>query len=167
MHTPNIVAGNLAQQLPTTRNNMQQQQRVQMDATCNWSNNVGSCWSSKLRPFARGLRFKLSFIGDPWYYSCRNIFLLSLCNNKSLIWNTKDSQKRGTSPSGQLGERGLSMAIVVGSPPLWDAEVQSDSNFEGNGIQTKQFIFKSTKYLKKIKRVMYSELVSLLFIFRF
>lgn len=59
------------------------------------------------------------------------------------------------------------MAIVGGSPPLWDAEVQSDSNFEGNGIQTKQFIFKSTKYLKKIKRVMYSELVSLLFIFRF
>ena len=59
------------------------------------------------------------------------------------------------------------MAIVGRSPPLWNAGVQSDSTFEGNGIQTKQFIFKSTKYLKKIKRVMNSELVSLLVIFRF
>ena len=38
------------------------------------------------------------------------------------------------------------MAIVGRSPPLLDAGVQSDSNFEGNGIQTKLFIFKSTKY---------------------
>ena len=40
---------NNSQQLPATRNNMQQ--GVRTDATCN-TNNVGSCWPIKLRPFA-------------------------------------------------------------------------------------------------------------------
>ena len=46
--TLNIVAGNFAQQLPTTRNNMQQ------NATCN----IEQCWellATMLRPFAPGL----------------------------------------------------------------------------------------------------------------
>ena len=38
------------QQLPETRNNMQQ--GVRTDATYN-TNNVGSCWPIKLRPFAQ------------------------------------------------------------------------------------------------------------------
>ena len=41
---------NLAQQLPTTSNNMQRTQHVA-------SNNVGSCWPKMLRPFARGFTF--------------------------------------------------------------------------------------------------------------
>ena len=44
---------NFAQQHATTSNNMQQ--GVQTDATLT-SNNVGSCWPTMLRPFARGLK---------------------------------------------------------------------------------------------------------------
>ena len=40
----------------TTRNNMQQ--GVQTDATCNIPNNVGSSWSTMLRPFSRSLRLE-------------------------------------------------------------------------------------------------------------
>ena len=45
---------NNTQQHATTSNNMQQ--GVQTDATCNIPNNVGSSWSTMLRPFARSLR---------------------------------------------------------------------------------------------------------------
>ena len=41
-----VANSNFAQQLPTTRNNMQQRLQTEADA----SNNVGSFWPTKLRP---------------------------------------------------------------------------------------------------------------------
>ena len=50
---------NFAQQLPTTRNNMQQGVQRTQHVT---SNNVGSCWPTLLLPFARGFRKDLTEI---------------------------------------------------------------------------------------------------------
>ena len=47
------LVSNFAQQHARTSNNMQQ--GVQTNATCNIQGNVGSCWPTMLRPFARGL----------------------------------------------------------------------------------------------------------------
>ena len=52
------LVSNFAQQHATTSNKMQQ--GVQTDATC-WANNVGSCWSTLLGPFARSRSILQSF----------------------------------------------------------------------------------------------------------